>query len=115
MYGQARQLTIPEPGNQVAINLDHSQCIKCVKQWQGQCTKPRANFNHCIVALKPHRLNDAIDNAGIVKKILAKALARAMHIAIACHQETSCCASVIAEAMLPVSIAPVPALSRAVP
>lgn len=63
---------------EVAVQLYHVQCATAADQRLGQRALSRADFHQVLCALRLYRCSDAIDNRGIVQKILSEAFAGAV-------------------------------------
>ena len=65
-----------EDRHQVLVQFDHVELCAAAQQALGQCALSRPDFEQVLARLGMDRSQDAIDDAGVVKKVLAKALAR---------------------------------------
>ncbi|MCY1447661.1 hypothetical protein D9M71_642910 [compost metagenome] len=65
-----------EDRDQVLVQLDHVQLCAARQQAGSQGALTRADFQHALAGLGVDRAQDAVDDAGVVQEVLAKALAR---------------------------------------
>src|SRR5690606_30141629 len=67
-----------EDGDQVEVELDHVQACAAVEQAFGQCALAGADLQQTFTLPGVDGAENAMDDAGIVQKILAEAFARAV-------------------------------------
>ncbi len=65
-----------EDRDQILVQLYHVKLCAAVEQAFGQRALARADFQHAVIGFGVDGAQDAVDNAGIVQKVLAEALAR---------------------------------------
>ncbi|MCY1367601.1 hypothetical protein D9M69_545440 [compost metagenome] len=65
-----------ENRDQVLVQLHHVELRAAAEQALGQCALARADFQQAVFCLGMNGAQDAVDNAGIVQEVLAKAFAR---------------------------------------
>ncbi|MNI62765.1 hypothetical protein D3C73_1180980 [compost metagenome] len=65
-----------EDRDQVLVQFHHVELRAAAEQALGQCALARADFQQAVFCLGMNGAQDAVDNAGIVQEVLAKAFAR---------------------------------------
>lgn len=76
MYGKAQVgKFLPEPGYDIAVNLDDMQMPEMRDQWSGQRAQSRTDFDGHVSRLRRDCRQDIGDDCLVDQKILAKAFA----------------------------------------
>ncbi|MNM71427.1 hypothetical protein D3C81_830910 [compost metagenome] len=77
-----------EDRDQVLVQLHHVELRAAAEQALGQCALARADFQQAVFCLGMNGAQDAVDNAGIVQEVLAKAFARLVLVVLG-HKRVS--------------------------
>jgi hypothetical protein len=81
------RIRLPQPGDDIAIDLDHMQMVEPPQERAGQGAQPGTDLDQPVVPLHRQQMDDVRDELLIDQKILAKALARDMRP----HPISPCC------------------------